>query len=380
MSNRFQNILQWWFPNKDELQWVLATIVNIEGSSYRKPGARMLINSLGQYKGMLSGGCLEADILLNAKTVIDENASRTIRYDMANDEDSAWALGVGCGGIVDILLQPVHVENQYLQLNIVYEYLCNSVAVRYYQHVLNHTNYVVPYVKADEHTRYQPTGETSADSHTDAVSNQETLLNSADELVFSSEVQPNPKLVIFGGGKDAIPLCDMANVLGWHVTVIDKRTSYARRHYFKQADCLLSAEELPDIWWHNVSATVIMHHNVDMDVNALFTLAEKLLTLPPTSPSSLPPSKLAYIGLLGPFHRKEKILDQLNTEYGIKASAFLPVLIDGPAGYDIGAELPESIALAILSKAHAEIENKHARKYSTTKHVAAKEKLERHKE
>ena len=117
MANQLNQLLTHWHQHKDDLQWVLATIIATEGSAYRKAGAMMLINSLGQYRGLLSGGCLEADIMRQARRCWDDQCNRTIRYDMREEEDLAWQLGLGCGGMVQILLQPVNADNHYLQLD-----------------------------------------------------------------------------------------------------------------------------------------------------------------------------------------------------------------------------------------------------------------------
>ena len=119
MANHFQQILKIWFPERDNHNWVLASIVGTEGSSYRKIGAQMLINDLGQYFGLLSGGCLESDIMVQARRCWDSNHNRIIQYDMREEEDLAWKLGIGCGGLVRILLQPVHALNGYLSLDTV---------------------------------------------------------------------------------------------------------------------------------------------------------------------------------------------------------------------------------------------------------------------
>ena len=90
MANHLHHLLEHWYEKRDELDWVLATIIGTEGSSYRKSGAMMMINSLGQYHGLLSGGCLESDIMRQARRCWDNQKSRMIQYDMREEEDLAW--------------------------------------------------------------------------------------------------------------------------------------------------------------------------------------------------------------------------------------------------------------------------------------------------
>ena len=133
MANRLNQLLKQWQSSRNTQKWVLATIIETDGSSYRKPGAMMMINDLGQYYGLLSGGCLESDIMLQARRCWDSGRNRIVEYDMREEEDLAWKLGIGCGGMVRILLQPVDEHNQYLQLGELYSLLENNKSAEYGQ-------------------------------------------------------------------------------------------------------------------------------------------------------------------------------------------------------------------------------------------------------
>ena len=111
MANRITQLLTYWSEDRDKHLWVLATIIQTDGSSYRKAGAMMLINDMGQYFGLLSGGCLESDIMRQARRCWDNLQNRIIEYDMREEEDLAWQLGIGCGGMGKIFLQAVHAAN-----------------------------------------------------------------------------------------------------------------------------------------------------------------------------------------------------------------------------------------------------------------------------
>ena len=135
MVTDLKSMLATWHPLRDEQQWVLATLYKIEGSSYRKLGAMMLISSLGQRLGMLSGGCLEADIQRHAKQVMTSLTSKTITYDATDEDDLTFQLGIGCGGVVHIVLQPVNSANKYLNLDFVFNALKEKVSGYYLQPV-----------------------------------------------------------------------------------------------------------------------------------------------------------------------------------------------------------------------------------------------------
>lgn len=319
-TNHLISLLDTWYPKRDELDWVLATIIETDGSSYRKPGAIMFINNLGQYFGLLSGGCLEADVMRQARKCWDTGSSHSVQYDMRDEDDIAWKLGIGCGGMVRILLQPVSADNGYLQLTQLRTQLTNN-QVSYY---LLRTNQKVPLnrclAQLPEEHGYQL-------NHVNQV---------GDDSWFVSEQKPVIRLAIFGGGIDAIPLVNMAAQLGWHITVFDHRLGYARDSFFASANEIIR-DKLESLQHHyalsQCSAVVIMNHNVAMDASAL-QLSQK--------------SSASYIGMLGPFHRTERVF----AEAGLSPDTLSRPLFN-PVGYDLGGELPESIALSMLSEIHA---------------------------
>ena len=312
MANHISQLLEQWLAEKDQLEWVLATIIATEGSSYRKPGAMMFINSLGQYFGLLSGGCLEADIMQKSRQCLDDGHNRVVVYDMQDEDDMAWQLGIGCGGKVTILLQPILASNEFLHLPALYAALNNGRTVRYIQDV-----------------RPEQAGRNIV------VEANATVFNNKD--YFSSIQTPPIRLAVFGGGVDARPLAAMANVLGWQVTLVDHRTGYAREQYFpncyryiKQSPETLSGEE----WLQSLDAVVILTHNVTQDAQAL-----RLVQC----------SSANYIGLLGPTHRTEQVLTAANLSRGQLSKPLW-----NPVGLGLGGELPESIALSITAEIHKE--------------------------
>ena len=313
MANSLEHLLAKWLPQKDSCQWVLATIVETKRSAYRKAGAMMLINSFGKSLGLLSGGCLEADLMRQAQKCWLDNANHFVCYDMQDDSDISWQLGIGCGGMVKVLLQPVSAANQYLQLPVIYQNLQSHQAIYYQQNLASKW----PENKA-LHGR---------------------LVQQVDTDCFISYIKPQPALVIFGGGIDAQPLVKLANVLGWHCTLIDSRVSYARPVSFSQAEQIIKLpyQQLKDNrWLTKADAIVIMHHNLTLDAEALMLTRY---------------SQAEYIGILGPAHRTSRVL---------KAANLLPEQLNqplfSPMGLDLGGELPESIAISIIAQIHACLE------------------------
>lgn len=313
MANHLSDILAIWEPQKEQAGWVLATIVETEGSSYRKPGAMMLINDLGQYFGLLSGGCLEADIMRHARQCMERSSNKVIEYDMREETDLAWQLGLGCGGRVRILLQPVTLENEYHFLDKLLFILKSGKPAYYLQEV--------EASKSQNILSEAPFGA--------------QLLNEYSNIFVSSH-SPQIALAVFGGGVDARPVVNMANTMGWQVYLIDHRTGYAREKYFpgcveiiRQPTGELAAKD----WLQKINAAIVMTHNIDHDAAAL-KLIEK--------------SSAEYVGLLGPSHRTESVFATAQ----IAKTEYLKTLWN-PMGLAIGGELPETIALSVLSEIHA---------------------------
>ena len=308
MSNRIEQLLAIWQGQKTAFAWVLATVIETQGSSYRKSGAMMLINSLGQYYGLLSGGCLEADIMRQARQCLDKDENLIITYDMREDDDLGYQLGIGCGGMVKILLQPINQNNNWLALDELQTQL-TARQTCYYQQNFQQTT--------PENKLFL-----AAPATTDSA-----------EIILHT-IKPTPSIAIFGGGTDALPLVNMAHILGWHIIVVDERVNYARPAYFKNAAKIIQkpiSELTEQPWLQAINAVVIMNHSIRLDAQALRLVQH---------------SSATFVGMLGPKHRTEKVLKEAGLTSLIKPLA-------NPVGLDIGGELPESIALSILSQAHA---------------------------
>ncbi|RDE19526.1 XdhC/CoxI family protein [Motiliproteus coralliicola] len=310
MSNQLSHLLSAWQASDTE-EWVLGTVYKTEGSAYRKAGAMMLINGLGQQYGLLSGGCLESDIVRQARRVIHSGRPTTLTYDGSDEDDLAFQLGIGCGGIVHIMLQPLSREHD-LDLGALAETLSRRELGTYYQQI------------GGMGARFQP-GE------------QRPFERSRIEAGWLvTPIRPEPHLLVVGGGVDARPLVQIAHTLGWRVTLADPRPANARAEHFSQADRVLRSLDHSLTEYsidHRVDAAVLMSHNIELDAEGLHRLHR---------------SGLQHIALLGPQHRYHQVLERAGLE-----ERQLGCHVSGPAGLPIGGQLPESIALSILAECHA---------------------------
>ncbi|GEM74970.1 XdhC family protein [Vibrio sagamiensis] len=315
MSNNLLSLLSQWQELKDEANWVLGTVYKTEGPAYRKKSAMMLFSDAGHQLGMLSGGCLESDIHLHARKAIASQKPIMLTYDGSDEDDITFQLGIGCGGTVYILLQPLTIENDYLELNQVLQALEQHQTGYFYQKISNK--------------------EISARFIFDQIPPEQQ-----DDLTLCTRIKAPLHLLIAGGGIDARPVAQIAHHLGWQVSLWDPRPANGRMEYFPNLIRRLSgkAYELRTYCQNNcVQAAVLMSHNVNLDAQVLSQMA------------GLP---LKYIALLGPVNRREQVIAQSSIELNQ-----LSVPLSGPAGLDIGADLPETIALAILAECQAAITN-----------------------
>lgn len=300
-GNRIETLLATWYPLRDQMDWALASVIRVSGSAYRKPGALMLINSQGESFGMLSGGCLEADIRRNAQKSIALNKTLTLVYEADAATQSKHLVLTGCGGTVEVWIQPIHRQNDYQNLIPLYSSLSEGVSCRYQ-------------INRD-------------------LNNQCVNQHDAECHVFT--YQAAPRLAIFGAGPDAVPLAHMASMLGWHIYLFDHRQNRVAINQFPQ-NCQLNSQPPAQRHIPELDAAVVMGHQLSFDRAALAQLNQL--------------SSLKYLGLLGPVHRKSKILSQLTVPLQHKCY--------GPIGLHIGGQLPEEIALSCLSQIQAVLQGK----------------------
>jgi xanthine/CO dehydrogenase XdhC/CoxF family maturation factor len=315
MSNQLTALLDAWQRGRNDTDWVLGTVYKTEGSAYRKAGAMMLINGFGQQFGLLSGGCLEADILRHARKVMQGGRALLLEYDGSDEDDWSFKLGIGCGGKVYIMLQALGPEND-LGLGDLAAALERRRSGVYHQKIGAAEAYF---------------------EHRDTAGTVRSVIDYREDgewLV--SPINPEPHLLVVGGGVDARPLIGIAGELGWRITLVDPRSANARRAYFPAATTILrelDASLSTYLQTERVDAAVIMSHNVDIDADGL---------------RSCQGTGLKYVALLGPRHRYQQVLERAGL-----VEQQLTCAVSAPAGLDIGGQLPESIALSILAECHA---------------------------
>ena len=312
------DLLSDWQNHSQKSTWAMAIIVDSQGHSYRKRGAFSLVNQEGEQLGVLSGGCLEADIRLTARKCISLNKVLTKEYDGRDETDASYQMG--CGGIVWVKFIPLNESNNHLNLIEVLNGLEQREQVRF---GLDHSN-----LENDHNTTQQP-------------KDIRSYVNSSHNAQLNIEITPKIHLLICGGGKDVTPVCQFAKQLGWQVSVWDPRAAYANKNDLISADTILKEPHsvLPEYAAkQKVNFAVLMSHNVRLDAQALKSLAH---------------SDIKHIALLGPQKRFEDVV----ADCGVDKSDIKPNL-SGPAGLDIGGDLPTSIALSIVAKFHGIAFNK----------------------
>lgn len=299
---------------KPEAPAALATLVSVAGSSYRRPGARLLLTTDGQRIGSISGGCLEEDVLAHASQVLETGCAELLKYDTTSENDLVWGVGLGCHGIVHVLIERLPGCPEWATT------LAANWASRRTT-TLEVTWSAIPPAKLGTRTSRE---EISSESH-------------KDTSVFVDRVLPPTRLLVFGAGDDAQPLHRIAAEIGWDVVIADPRPGYVTRERFPAAQTLVtgSAERLvsqskPDT--HCVAVVMTHHYVHDLPI-----LRELL------------PFKLPYLGLLGPKKRGVKILTDL-ANGGLTISDELRSLLYSPIGLDIGAETPEEVAVSIVAE------------------------------
>lgn len=341
MFNQFSQQLSQWYPKRDEQKWVLGTLYKIDGPSYRSPGAMMLFNDLGEQFGLLSGGCLEADIQKKASQVMRSQRSMTVCYDASDEDNMSFLLGIGCGGTIHILLQPVLAENTYLQLPSILDALAHRQTSIFLQKITEHGE------TAEADILLQDSAKFSAITK-QLVRENAALIELNEHTWLATAIKPPFHLLIAGGGVDARPLANLAATLGWEITVCDPRPANARREHFMRVATILRCPLLQLVeepLFHNFDAAIVMTHNLQLDADAL---------------AALQSSTVKYLGLLGPIVRKEQVLALAGLDKNN-----LAITIAGPAGLRLGGEFPEDIALSILAECQAVVNGKDARSIST---------------
>jgi xanthine dehydrogenase accessory factor len=337
----------------------LATVVHVEGSSYRRPGARMLVTEDGELTGAISGGCLEGDALKKALLAIVQQKNKLVIYNTLDEDDHSIGIQLGCNGIVYILFEPINPtddNNPVALLKKAAAQIQPSVLVTLFS-LDNPAGNQTGTCLLSTHNSY--TGHIANGVILPAVTKDiESVFASGSSLIkkyqvsdsewlsaFIEWMKPPVELVIAGAGNDAFPLVQMANLLGWKILLTDGRKSYANAQRFPTAKNIIVAKPAEAIRQINITAQtvfVLMSHNYNYDLAML----QQLIQIP-----------CSYIGILWPKKKLEKMLQELESQ-GIAITDADKEKIYGPVGLDIGAETPEEIALSIIAEIKTVLEKR----------------------
>ncbi len=333
---------------------VLATVVRVTGSSYGGVGARMVIRTDGSTVGLVSGGCLESDLAEHARRVYTTGCAEVVRYDTRDDDDAPWGLGLGCNGLIDVLLEPLP-QPQARDVAALIDQALAGDAPSVIATVIRVPGSEPGLPTVGSHALLgnadiQSIGEWGTGSAlTDATQHVVEALAAGRrglvrefgpvEVAFEV-VMPAVRLVICGTGPDAAPVARFASQLGWDVTVVDHRPltdAHAARfpgaRVVECAEALRLADVVP---LASRCAAVVMSHHFARDLDYVQAILA---------------ADVAYLGVLGPRARTERMIADLTTRNGSP-----PTIGDrffAPVGMDIGGEGPDAIALAIISQVSA---------------------------
>ena len=326
----------------------LATVVRVEGSSYRRTGARMLIMDNGNFLGGISGGCLEGDTLRRAQKAIFQNKPSIITYDTTQDDGHQIGVGLGCNGIIDVMITPLHAADKTNAVQLLSSIvttrrprvLVSIIGDKKETGLLGKTFLYKNDQKLLEEFPDEEVAKLLLDDIENCLQSEESKTvsynsNTPRLTIFVEVVTPATRLVIYGGNYDIYSLVQISNELGWDVTVVTNKTK-ARKELFALAEVLDNKGEIEPVI-DAFTAVMLMSHDYKTDFNNL----QKIRT-----------TAAAYIGLLGPRKRSEKIFNEM-AELGIEIKDEDYGRIYGPSGLDIGATTPEEIALSIAAEIRA---------------------------
>ncbi len=332
----------------------LATVVRVQGSSYRLPGARMLVDAAGRRTGTVSGGCLEGDVARRGRLLSAERPTALVHYDASDDgtgDDAAWGFALGCNGSIDVLIERLtpggdgglgfvrtclHDRRRAAVLHVFQ--VDGDLDVSPGTRLAVWDDGTVADDPAGLAGRFAAVRADAAECCRTGESATVVYETAGGRLhVLAEAVVPPVPVVIFGGGHDALPLVAAAKGLGWHVTVCDRRAGHARADRFPLADVVLAAgadavaERVP---LSADTVAVVMTHHYPED----HALLRPLLRSP-----------ARYVGLLGPRARTDRIL----ADWAAAGERFTPQQLDrlhAPVGLDLGGDGSEAVALSVVAE------------------------------
>ncbi|GAA3929567.1 XdhC family protein [Hymenobacter algoricola] len=336
----------------------LASVVDVAGSAYRRPGARMLVTDEGQLTGAISGGCLEGDARQRARRVIRQGRPTVVTYDSTDpDDDLQFGAALGCQGIVQILLEPLDFHDPDNPVELLRRWAQGMEAPAVVATVFG-TAGAGAGVAVGQRLLLLADGSTQgtlpagaevyapllADARAALAAGQPATRHypaAAGATRVSLEIlRPPVRLTVYGAGNDVQPLVRLAAGLGWRVQVVDGRPAQARPARFPDADLVrvLPLAQVAEEPYDGSSFALLMTHNYYYDLAVLRHL--------------LPAASSRYIGVLGPRKKYDRLLEDLSQQVP-DAATQLRGRLHSPIGLNLGAETPEEIALSIVAEIQA---------------------------
>jgi xanthine/CO dehydrogenase XdhC/CoxF family maturation factor len=328
----------------------LASVYETEGSTYSKAGAQMLITADGKFHGMLSGGCLEGDLAERARAVIASGQAQAVTYDLGQNDEELWGLGVGCDGLMRIFLQPLTADGAYEPFATMARALrgdTHQVAATVIESGIEGLPAGATMVTVEGDLEYSDVGsaylaplsaQVGSTLLQDASGTRSVELDDGEVRVLFAVLKPPPAILVLGAGLDAGPVVRFAAELGWRVTVQDHRPAYIESGQFgaaEQVHCVPVDQLSATVDLDRYDAAIVMSHHLTSDRSYLGQLAK---------------TRMEYIGLLGPADRRRRLLQELGG-----TAEKLEHRLHGPAGIDIGGRGPASIALSIIAEMHRQL-------------------------
>ncbi|WP_223552023.1 XdhC family protein [Aestuariivivens sp. NBU2969] len=316
MTHEFKNIVERALLAKTYgITSVLASVVALDGSSYRRPGVRMLVLENGDMVGAVSGGCVEKEVLLQSQSVFKTGVSKIMTYD--------GRYRLGCEGVLYILLELFDPQEEFSHAF----FSCLKKRIPFQ---------IISFFEKNERVSKGLGSYVKINDTLFSISNPTIEYENNKLSVFRQNMLPRFKIVIIGAEHDAVKLCQYATLTGWEVDIIAGVNEYKTLENFPGANSFTSttAESLDVNTIDSQTAIILMTHNFATDLRYLVALKA---TMP------------AYIGLLGPSKRRDDLLNQF-MEYCPETEGDFLERIHGPAGLNIGSETPEEIAISIISE------------------------------
>lgn len=305
---------------------VLATIIDVQGSAYKRAGSTMLFHEDGLQVGLLSGGCLEEDVFERVKPFFYEPSSTIITYDLSAEDDLSWGQGAGCNGKIKIVVETV-TSQVYKDIQKVRTLVNNGVNIVHIKR-FSKSNEITDYLFHTEFGENFGNWNGALPTITNVADNSTLLFDNQGDRLFFQKILARPRLIIYGAGVDAIPLAQLAQYTGLQVIIADWRPAFCNKRHFPFAYKTVIAtpnEFVSSFSFTTSDSVVLMTHNYEKDKQLIELLVEK---------------KLGYLGILGSKTRAERLLRGMD----------IPEWVHFPVGLSIGAEGPQEIAISVIAE------------------------------